>query len=140
MTTVYLAHHGIKGQKWGVRRYQNADGSLTPRGRKKYSKKAESLERQARNHENEAGKLDSQKGILSKVGAVSGGAVGGSAVYFVAAMASLPVAPVGYGIAAGAAVGSAATKAMYAAASKHQMKLANKKYSEAAEYRKLLNG
>lgn len=32
-------HHGIKGQKWGVRRYQNADGSLTPRGQKHYTKK-----------------------------------------------------------------------------------------------------
>ena len=31
----YLAHHGIKGQKWGVRRYQNADGSLTAEGRKR---------------------------------------------------------------------------------------------------------
>ena len=27
-----LAHHGIKGQKWGIRRYQNSDGSLTPEG------------------------------------------------------------------------------------------------------------
>jgi len=32
-----LKHHGIKGQKWGVRRYQYADGSLTPEGRKHYS-------------------------------------------------------------------------------------------------------
>ena len=32
-----LYHWGIKGMKWGVRRYQNADGSLTAAGRKRYS-------------------------------------------------------------------------------------------------------
>lgn len=31
-----LEHHGVKGQKWGIRRYQNRDGSLTPEGRKRY--------------------------------------------------------------------------------------------------------
>lgn len=31
-----LAHHGIKGQKWGIRRYQNEDGSLTEAGRIRY--------------------------------------------------------------------------------------------------------
>lgn len=29
-----LCHHGVKGQKWGVRRYQNKDGSRTAEGRK----------------------------------------------------------------------------------------------------------
>lgn len=31
-----LYHHGVKGQKWGVRRYQFADGSYTPAGIKRY--------------------------------------------------------------------------------------------------------
>ena len=31
-----LKHYGIKGMKWGVRRFQNADGSLTADGRKRY--------------------------------------------------------------------------------------------------------
>ena len=35
-----LYHHGIKGQRWGVRRYQNADGTLTYAGRKRYIKES----------------------------------------------------------------------------------------------------
>ena len=35
----YLEHHGILGMKWGVRRYQNKDGSLTAEGRKHYNVK-----------------------------------------------------------------------------------------------------
>lgn len=42
----YLYHHGIKGQKWGVRRYQNEDGSLTPAGRERYSDEQYSRDRQ----------------------------------------------------------------------------------------------
>ena len=39
MTNEYsavLCHHGVMGMKWGVRRYQNADGTLTEKGKKKY--------------------------------------------------------------------------------------------------------
>lgn len=36
MEETYLEHHGILGQKWGVRRYQNSDGTLTAAGKKRY--------------------------------------------------------------------------------------------------------
>lgn len=38
--TNYLMHHGILGQKWGVRRYQNPDGTLTAEGKARYSKES----------------------------------------------------------------------------------------------------
>lgn len=36
MNNNYLEHHGILGQKWGVRRYQNEDGTYTEAGKKRY--------------------------------------------------------------------------------------------------------
>lgn len=38
MDHMELYHHGVKGQRWGIRRYQNKDGSLTAAGQKRYDR------------------------------------------------------------------------------------------------------
>lgn len=46
----YLEHYGVKGQKWGVRRFQNKDGTLTKLGKKRYgSEKMQAYKESERN-------------------------------------------------------------------------------------------
>lgn len=41
----YLAHHGVKGQKWGIRRFRNEDGSLTDAGKRRIQRASKKLDR-----------------------------------------------------------------------------------------------
>ena len=65
-----LYHWGTKGMKWGIRRYQNKDGSLTPAGRKRYAAENERLkarEKAIKGQEKAAArqaKLDAKKAEL----------------------------------------------------------------------------
>ena len=47
LVTKELYHYGIKGQKWGIRRFQNEDGSLTEEGKKRYEKIEDQIKKKA---------------------------------------------------------------------------------------------
>ena len=87
MSNTYLAHYGTKGMKWGTRKYQNKDGSLTPEGKA----------RRAKQSANNSSKKERTKELAKKVGraavssAAGGAAAGAVALAFAAAApGSLP--------------------------------------------------
>ena len=76
MKTNELYHHETKGQKWGVRRYQNADGSLTQEGYQHYGLNSDGSKNKAMK-----GSSPNTSKILKRVGRIAGiaGTVGSAA-------------------------------------------------------------
>lgn len=71
-----LYHHGVKGMKWGVRRYQNSDGTLTPAGKKRYSnmsddKLQKTLYKQVKKARSEQSNWSNQWGVNNTIGKYS---------------------------------------------------------------------
>lgn len=68
-----IAHHGILGQKWGIRRFQNKDGSLKPAGKKRYNNGEGEEERDTGLGSGAQNNSSKRKG-LGKIAAFAGGA------------------------------------------------------------------
>ena len=63
-----LQHHGIKGQKWGVRRFQNKDGSLTLAGRKRQKQNDGPIhEDHSKSHDTKSVKSMSDKELRDRI-------------------------------------------------------------------------
>ena len=61
--TKELYHYGVKGMRWGVRRYENKDGTLTPLGKQRYGH----LEYAVNNAKNEAGRVTAKNKLKEAV-------------------------------------------------------------------------
>lgn len=67
LTDDELQHWGIKGMRWGQRRYQNKDGSLTPAGRKRYTNPDGSLNEKGKKYvAKEKERLEAEKKVISR--------------------------------------------------------------------------
>ncbi len=68
--TKYLVHHGILGQKWGIRRYQNEDSSLTAQGRQRYGEESNGRypwgDGQGYNQQNQSSSQGQQKSFVQR--------------------------------------------------------------------------
>lgn len=104
-----LYHHGVKGQKWGVRRYQNPDGSLTEEGYQHWGLNPDGSKFRGKKHGgySDATVRSAKRGYAGGTigGAIAGAAIGGPVGAMVGMYAGMTVGAIG-----GTAVGMAKTR------------------------------
>lgn len=61
-----LYHHGVKGQKWGIRRYQNPDGTLTEEGKRRYAREVSETLAKGLQSRSRSNKISEEVSGLSK--------------------------------------------------------------------------
>lgn len=108
-----LEHFGVKGMRWGVRRYQNEDGSLTSAGKKRYNNGLNDVGSNMKKELTSRTANTAGKAAALTVGASIGGAAGISAA--IGGSAGLAAGPVGavLGAALGGAIGTGMTIRRY---------------------------
>lgn len=67
-----LYHHGTKGQKWGIRRYQNEDGTLTDAGKARYNKEGQKYKDPRKMSDEELRKVNARLGAESQYRQLTG--------------------------------------------------------------------
>jgi len=105
-----LEHHGVLGQKWGIRRYQNKDGSLTAEGKKRAAEGAEGVSKVLKKGQADARNIriaGKVKGLAAYTTSTIGGTAAGGALGSTAGPAGT-IAGATTGGLAGAAAGRAA--------------------------------
>lgn len=130
-----LSHHGIKGQRWGVRKFQNADGSLTDKGRKHYEKALAKEKRKQASSDAIRGTLERQHPFAVTGAAVLGAVAAGMSI---AATGGASVAMIAAGSAISAAVSSGLTHASYSASEAWEGRGTRMRSKKIAKYENML--
>lgn len=130
-----FAHHGVKGQRWGVRRFQNEDGSLTEKGRKHYEKALAKEKRKQVSSDAIRGTLERQHPFAVTGAAIMGAVAAGMSI---AATGGASVAMIAAGSAITGAVSAGLTHVSYSASEAWEGRGTRMRSKKIAKYEDML--